>query len=182
MISITQQAFLDVTYNGMSVIDALVKAKLNKDCTENDLQYIATLHESETIELTEVFGGVKPQSSKPCIEIYLEDLDDAILNLIYGNISAFQIGGFVAGRWSPNGIVRKWGNEPNFCQIKIIDYRGREGSGCYGDIFSSSSRKFLDHIVDSATITPDGKLIEFFKERNQALTAENCKPKFMAIM
>jgi len=183
MSQIVNQAFSDIVLgiDTISTEQALGEAMRKEGVTYADLEAIRKIVPPETIELTEVFGGgVNATNSNP--EAKISDLDESILLLTEGQISGFEIGGFLYGRWSPCGVCRKWGADPGHVQIKYIDSLGREGSGHYGSIWTSLSMRLLNDIVDLSTIPQDGPLQEFRKSRGMPpLSMEECRAKFKAL-
>lgn len=135
---------------------------------------------SEVIEFTEVFGG-GVANAPTGLYVMLPSLEDAINLTLEGSILGFEIGGVIHERWSPTGVIRKWGKTPNFCQIKTMNMFGQEGSGIYDDVHSVSSKKFIQHLLDNATISTDreGPLGDILKSQN--LTPEECAPQFRAL-
>jgi len=155
--------------------------KLKADHPEFNKQKLS-LKNAEVIELTEVFDGGFNRSIEDISLTPISTLEEAIQLLQDKKINGFYIGGEIYGVWSSVGVIRKWGDAPGFVQVKQIDAVGREGSGLYDNINSTLTKKTLAHLLELATIDPDGPVAKRIEKIDgKKLSEEYLRPQFKAI-
>lgn len=107
------------------------------------------------IVLTEVVGKTHT-SDDPVLPV--NDIEVALAMLQEKQICEIYIGGRIHGRFSANGVIRRWNEDAMV--TKIINHLGQEGSGCYTPL-NAPNRAFIDTILDNATLHKGGMYDRF---------------------
>lgn len=100
--------------------------------------------------LTEVVGKTHT-SDDPLLPV--NDIGSALAMMQEKQIVEIYIGGRIHGRFSANGVIRRWNEDAMV--MKTINHLGQEGSGVYTPL-NEPNQRFLDSILDNATLHKGG--------------------------